>query len=159
MRHNPDCQAGGRRGTVPDMRTIVAVAVSLALGVASVHAQGPAYAQTPPAAVHNQPPVDQGLEAGTSLAASYINIVYLPAKLVVAFVGGIAGGVAGFLTGGDQRAAYALWVPLMGGDYFVRPENLSGERPLAFFGTDYADQPSAWNVGDSATYAYDALYN
>ena len=98
------------------------------------------------------------VEAGTSVAASYINIVYLPAKLVVAFVGGIAGGVAGFLSGGDQRAAYALWVPLMGGDYFVRPENLSGERPLAFFGSDYADQPSTWNSGGS-TYAYDALYN
>ena len=126
------------------MRTIVAVVLSLALGTASAYA--------------GQPPVDQGLEAGTSLSASYLNIVYLPAKIVVAFVGGIAGGLAGVLTGGDQRAAYAIWVPTMGGDYFVRPENLSGERPLAFFGSDYADQPSTWSKGEQSTYAYDALY-
>jgi hypothetical protein len=143
MRQNPDCQAGSGRGTVRVMRTIVAVVLSLALGAASAYAENP--------------PVDQGLEAGTSVSASFINIVYLPAKIVVAFVGGIAGGIAGVLTGGDQRAAYALWVPLMGGDYFVRPENLSGERPLAFLGSDYADQPSTWN--GSATYAYDSLYN
>ena len=158
MRQNPDCQAGGRRGTVAVMRTIVAVVLSLALGVASAYAQGPAYAENPPVYTQNQPPVDQGLEAGTSLSASYLNIVYLPAKIVVAFVGGIVGGVAGVLTGGDQRAAYAIWVPLMGGDYFVRPENLSGERPLAFFGNDYADQPSQTSGGMSS-YAYEAAYN
>jgi len=150
MRQDPDCQPGGGRGTVPAMRTIVAVVLSLALGAAS------AYAENPPTYAQN-PPVDQGLEAGTAVSASFINIVYLPAKIVVAFVGGIAGGIAGVLTGGDQRAAYALWVPLMGGDYFVRPENLSGERPLAFLGSDYADQPSTWN--GSSTYAYDSLYN
>ena len=151
MRHNPDCQPGGRRGTVSGMRTTVAVVLSVALGAASAFAQNLQTAQNPP--------VDQGLEAGTSLSASYLNLVYLPAKIVVAVVGGIAGGLAGVLTGGDQRAAYAIWVPLMGGDYFVRPENLSGERPLAFFGADYADQPSTWNVDTDSTYAYEALYN
>ena len=150
--------AGRGRGTVPGMRTIVAVVLSLALGAASAYAENaPAYAENPPTYAAQNPPVDPGLEAGTSVSASFINIVYLPAKIVVAFVGGIAGGIAGVLTGGDQRAAYALWVPLMGGDYFVRPENLSGERPLAFLGSDYADQPSTWN--GSSTYAYDSLYN
>jgi hypothetical protein len=128
------------------MRTIIAVVMSLALGTASAFAEETA-------------PADQALEAGTSLAATYLNLVYLPAKIVVAAVGGVAGGLAGVLTGGDQRAAYALWVPMIGGDWFVRPENLSGERPLAFFGSDYADQPSTWNAGQPSTYAYDALYN
>ena len=77
------------------MRTIIAVVLSVALGAASAFAE-------------NVTPADQGLEAGTSLSASYLNIVYLPAKIIVAVVGGIAGGVAGVLTGGDQRAAYGL---------------------------------------------------
>jgi hypothetical protein len=130
------------------MRTIAAVVVSVALVAV------PAFAETTPT-----PPVNQGLEAGNALSASYINIVYTPVKIVVAAVGAVAGGVAGVLSGGDQRAAYALWVPLMGGDYFVRPENLEGARPLAFFGTDYEDTPSQVNVTNDATYAYDALYN
>jgi hypothetical protein len=33
------------------------------------------------------------------------------------------------------------------------------EKPLAFFGNDYADRPSTWNTTNDATYAYDALYN
>ena len=134
------------------MRTIIAVVLSVTLGVTSAFAQNQN-------ANDDVTPVNQGLEAGTSLAATYINFVYLPAKVVVAVVGGVAGSLAGLFTGGDQRAAYALWVPTMGGDWFVRPENLSGQRPLAFFGNDYADRPSTWNATNDATYAYDALYN
>jgi hypothetical protein len=127
------------------MRTLNAAAVSLALGAA------PALAETP------QP--DQGLEGGSAISASYINVLYTPAKIVVAAVGAVGGSLAAVLTGGDQRAAYAIWVPLMGGDYFVRSENFNGGRPLAFFGSDYQDRPSTVNVTNDATYAYDALYN
>lgn len=127
------------------MRTIVAVVLSLTLAAVPALAEGP--------------PSNQGLEAGGSISASYLNLVYTPTKLVVALLGAVGGGLAAVLTGGDQRAAYALWVPLMGGDYFVRPENLSGERALAFFGSDYEDRPSQVNVTNDATYAYDALYN
>jgi len=126
------------------MRTLVALVLSLALG--SV----PALAE--------KPQDNQGLEAGASISAMYINLVYTPAKVAVAVVGGVGGALAGLLTGGNQRAAYALWVPLMGGDYFVRPENLEGEQPLAFFGSDYQDRPSQVNVTNDSTYAYDALY-
>jgi hypothetical protein len=132
------------------MRTIIAVVLSVSLGAASAFAQSRNDYVTP---------VDQGLEAGTSLSATYINFVYLPAKVVVAVVGGVAGSLAGLFTGGDERAAYALWVPTMGGDWFVRPENLSGQKPLAFFGNDYADRPSTWNTENDETYAYDAAYN
>ena len=127
------------------MRTLVAVVLSLALG-------------SVPALAEN-PQDNQGLEAGNSISASYLSLGYTPAKIVVALFGALGGGLAGLLTGGDQRAAYAFWVPLMGGDYFVRPENLSGGRPLAFFGSDYEDRPSQVNVTNDATYAYDALYN
>ena len=127
------------------MRTLIAAAVSLALFAA------PALAENP----HE----NQGLEAGNAISVSYINILYTPAKIVVAALGAVGGGLAAVLTGGDQRAAYALWVPTMGGDFFVRPENLNGGRPLAFFGSDYQDRPSTANVTNDATYAYDANYN
>ena len=126
------------------MRTFVAVILSVAL--ASV----PALAE--------KPQDNQGLEAGSSISAMYLNLVYTPAKVVLAVLGAVGGGLAGLLTGGDERAAYAFWVPLMGGDYFVRPENLEGGQPLAFFGSDYPDRPSQVNVTNDATYAYDALY-
>jgi hypothetical protein len=140
------------------MRTIIAVVLSVTLGVASAFAQN----QNPsPNGSGNVDvtPADQSYEAGTSVSATFINFAYLPAKTVVAVLGGVAGSLAGLFTGGDQRAAYALWVPTMGGDWFVRPENLSGQKPLAFFGNDYADRPSTWNTTNDATYAYDALYN
>ncbi|HWP64599.1 MAG TPA: hypothetical protein VNO26_01645 [Candidatus Limnocylindria bacterium] len=140
------------------MRTLAVAALSLALTVRAFAAE-PVYSTTPPLTTDELAPANQGLEAGSSISASYLNLVYTPVKVVVAVIGGVTGGVAGLLTGGDQRAAYALWVPLMGGDYFVRPENLNGERPLAFFGSDYTDRPSTWNSTNDATYAYDALYN
>jgi hypothetical protein len=127
------------------MRTLVAGIVSLALCAVP--------------ALADNPQDNQGLEAGSAISASYINIVYTPAKIVVAALGAVGGSLAAVLTGGDQRAAYAVWVPLMGGDYFVRPENFNGGRPLAFFGSDYEDRPSTVNVTNDATYAYDALYN
>lgn len=126
------------------MRTLVAVVLTIALAA-------PALA--------TEPRDNQGLEAGSAVSASYLNLVYLPAKLVVAAVGAVAGGVAGVLTGGDQRAAYAIWVPTLGGDYFVRPENMNGGRPLAFFGNDYVDRPSRAGSATDSTYSYDALYN
>ena len=126
------------------MRTLMAAVLTFALAV-------PALAQAPRD--------NQGLEVGSAISASYLNLVYLPAKLVVAALGAVGGGVAAVLTGGDERAAYALWVPTMGGDYFVRPENLNGGRPLAFFGSDYADRPSKAGSSTDATYSYDSIYN
>jgi hypothetical protein len=126
------------------MRTLVAVVLTIALAA-------PALATTPQ--------VNQGLEAGSAISATYLNLVYLPVKLVVAGVGAVTGGVVAVLTGGDQRAAYAIWVPTMGGDYFVRPENMNGGRPLAFWGSDYVDRPSRAGSATDQTYSYDALYN
>jgi hypothetical protein len=127
------------------MRTLVAAALVLALGAMP--------------AVADNPQDNQGLEVGSALSASYLNLVYTPAKVVLAVVGAVGGGVAAVLTGGDQRAAYAFWVPLMGGDFFLRPENFNGGRPLAFFGSDYQERPSTVSSENDASYAYDALYN
>jgi len=126
------------------MRTVIVAVLAAALGAL-------------PAQAH-EPEMNQGLEIGDAVTATFSNIGYVPAKLVVATVGMIGGAVAGFMTGGDTRSAYAIWVPLVGGDYFVRPEHLEGERGLAFFGSDYDDRPSMAGGENDTTYGYQGLY-
>jgi hypothetical protein len=91
-----------------------------------------------------------------AVLAALSSVVYFPAKLGVAAVGLVGGGLAGVLTGGDARAAYAVWVPLAGGDYLIRPAHVDGVRPLAVFGTQYDDTPSRYDADGSMI--YDALY-
>ena len=98
-------------------------------------------------------------EAGLALGATALDLVYVPVKSVVAVGGMVLGSVTGLLTGGDTRAAYALWVPTGGGTFILTPSHLDGTRPVEFFGTDYADEPSR-SVPDpeGSTMLYDWLY-
>ena len=99
-----------------------------------------------------------GEEAGLALGAAALNVFYTPCKAVVAVGGLFVGGVVGFLTGGDTRAAYALWVPAASGTYLVRPSHLDGSQPLEFFGSDYADRPSPVARTLESSAIYEALY-
>src|SRR5438445_556179 len=54
-------------------------------------------------------------ELGLAVGAAAGNLVYLPVKVMVAFGGLALGSLTGALTGGDVRAAYALWVPAASG--------------------------------------------
>ncbi len=85
---------------------------------------------------------DPGSELAFSFLAATANLFYTPAKVVVALGGLTAGAVAGFLNGGDTRAAYAFWVPTAGGRYFLTSDQMDGKQPVEFFGSDYADRPS-----------------
>lgn len=100
-----------------------------------------------------------GEEAGFALGAAAANIVYVPTKATVAVLGLAVGALCGLVTGGDTRAAYAIWVPAAGGTYILTPAHLEGVRPLEFFGSDYADRPStAGPAGDVGATVYGALY-
>lgn len=61
-------------------------------------------------------------------------IPYGALKMAYALGGGVVGGLAWGLTGGNTTVAQSVWVPSMTGDYIVRPENLTGEKPLHFVG-------------------------
>lgn len=63
-----------------------------------------------------------------------LTIPYGAVKAAYAIGGGIVGGLAWVVTGGNREVAESVWVPSMTGDYIVRPENLSGERPIHFVG-------------------------
>jgi hypothetical protein len=59
---------------------------------------------------------------------------YGAVKLAYALGGTIVGGLAWVGTGGDTKVARSIWVPAITGDYIIRPENLSGQRPIHFVG-------------------------
>lgn len=97
-------------------------------------------------------------DAGLALGSAALNVVYTPCKVLVVAGGLIAGGLVGLLTGGDTRAAYALWVPAAGGTYMVTPSHLDGSQPLEFFGADYADRPSPMTRTLESSSIYEAFY-
>ena len=102
-------------------RLIGAVVLSMiAMTVAPVTA-----AEKPTAASDNV-----ALEATSWL----LTIPYGAVKLAYALGGAAVGGLAWVVTGGNTEVAQSIWTPSITGDYIVRPENLSGERPLHFVG-------------------------
>ena len=104
------------------------------------------------------PAVTQGEEAGRAIAAATLSVFYIPAKAVMAFFGLVAGGFVGIVTGGDERAAYAIWVPTASGTWFFTPAQVEGSKPIEFFGSDYADTPSGLGLSDPGRASYDAMY-
>ena len=100
-----------------------------------------------------------GGEAGLAIGAATLNLVYLPAKTLVAIAGFILGAATGFATGGDTRAAYGLWVPTLSGTYFLRPAHLEGTERIEFFGSDFADRPSSVPAKADGGVVYDGLYS
>lgn len=74
-------------------------------------------------------------DAGWGSLTVLSNVVYMPAKLCYATLGGLTGGLAFALTGGDLQTAETVWVTTMGGTYVITPAMLQGQEPIAFSGT------------------------
>ncbi len=85
----------------------------------------------------------QAEEAAMAVGATWVNIFYVPAKVAVAIGSIPVGGIAGLFAGGDMRTAYGIWVPAMGGTYFITNGHLDGTKAVEFFGADYADAPAS----------------
>ena len=74
-------------------------------------------------------------EAARLQAACWaLTIPYGAAKMVYAIGGGIVGGFAWAVTGGNMAVAKSVWVPSMTGDYIVQPQHLTREKHLYFVG-------------------------
>lgn len=71
-----------------------------------------------------------GSEFAKSWVTGVLSVVYFPIKFSVALAGAPIGGVAGFLTGGNERAAEGIWRPTVGGTYFITPEVFEGSEPF-----------------------------
>jgi hypothetical protein len=92
----------------------------------------------PPAAGTQVPqPTDNSVNwpgAGYGAGALVCNLLYIPAKLVYALLGGIVGGGTYLITAGNQQAANTVWRSSLGGDYVVTPQMLAGQQPINFSG-------------------------
>ena len=82
---------------------------------------------------------DVGLGAGAAIT----NLVYIPAKLVYATVGGVVGGLAYAVTLGSTETANAIWEPTLGGTYVLTPKILTGEEKMHFNGKPPMPPPPA----------------
>jgi hypothetical protein len=89
-------------------------------------------------------------DAGWGTLTVFSNVLYMPAKLVYATLGGITGGLAFALTGGDTQTAETVWVTSMGGNYVVTPGMLRGEESIAFSGTPNTNTMNAFDTGAEA---------
>jgi hypothetical protein len=80
-------------------------------------------------------------DAGWGTLTVLSNVLYMPVKVIYATTGGITGGFAYGLTGGDMTTASDVWVPAMGGTYVLTPSMVKGDDPIAFAGMP--DDPGA----------------
>jgi hypothetical protein len=71
-------------------------------------------------------------DAGWGTLSAVSNLVYIPAKLCYAVIGGVTGGLAYGLTAGDLDTAQNVWTTSMGGTYVLTPRMLRGEDTVAF---------------------------
>jgi hypothetical protein len=91
----------------------------------------------PPATTQVPQPADNNVNwpgAGYGAGALVCNLLYIPAKLVYALLGGIVGGGTYLITAGNQQAANTVWRSALGGDYVVTPQMLAGQQPINFSG-------------------------
>lgn len=86
------------------------------------------------AASETAPSEDVWSQVGWGALTGLSNLLYFPAKLVYAGLGGLTGGLALGLTGGDMSTAESIWEPSLKGDYFLTPSMVQGEDPISFAG-------------------------
>ena len=102
----------------------------------SVQAHGDDISETSPS--HSSPSSPSNLSspeaAGRQAACWALTIPYGAAKMVYSIGGGLVGGFAWAVTGGNMAVAKSVWVPSMTGDYIVQPQHLTGEKHLYFVG-------------------------
>ena len=108
----------------------------------------------PPAATQVPQPADNNVNwpgAGYGAGALLCNVLYIPAKLVYALLGGIVGGGTYLITAGNQQAANTVWRSSLGGDYVVTPQMLAGQQPINFSGPTDTPPTAAEPVSSTST--------
>jgi hypothetical protein len=135
-------------GQIAAAALVVMLAMPMAaLAQQSTGASAPASSQ--PAAESSPvqvPQPQQGVNwpgAGYGAAALLGNVVYIPAKLVYAVLGGFIGGATWLVTAGNTQTANTVWRSALGGDYVLTPQMVAGEQPINFSGPTQTEPPPA----------------
>lgn len=71
---------------------------------------------------------------GLGVASVFTSLPYSIGKFVFATMGGIFGGFTWVFSGGNDRAANAVWDTSMRGTYVITPRHLKGEESIRFLG-------------------------
>lgn len=117
------------RKTCSIITAIIISCVYTIMIVPAVHAQ-----DVPPPASDDSTTEIAVSDPGMEAAAAISTIVYFPVKAVFSLLGGVVGGLTYAFTGGDEEATKKVWQTSMEGNYYIKPENLTGEEPVHFLG-------------------------
>ncbi len=118
------------------------------------------WSTTPPGETAAAGESDTWSTVGWGVLTGLANVVYVPAKLAYAGIGGLTGGLALGLTGGDTKTAEAIWDPSLFGTYFLTPSMIQGEESFSFAGAPLAaphegDDPAAPDPSGSRPPSHD----
>ncbi len=92
-------------------------------------------AGTAAAEPRDAPRGERRYSAGTYVTTALSNIVYLPAKVLLAGTGAVSSGIAYVVSLGNENVARSIWDPSVRGDYVVTPEMIEGGRRVRFVGS------------------------
>ena len=118
-------------------RSVRFTLLTLALAVAIPAAAMAQTANTPAATPQVAQPPKSGVDwTGVGIGAATVaaDVVYVPTKLVYGILGGITGGAAWAVTGGNSQVSDTIWRSSLGGDYVLTPSMVRGDEPIHFSG-------------------------
>jgi type IV secretory pathway VirB2 component (pilin) len=82
---------------------------------------------------------------GLGAACALTNVLYGPAKLMLALLGTLTAGLGYAVTAGDVDVARKILDSSVMGDYVIEPSHLTGEKKLAFIGDTTPQATDDWS--------------
>ena len=83
---------------------------------------------------------------GVGIACAFGNLLYGPAKLVLATLGSLTAGLGYAVTGGDIDVARKILDSSVMGNYVVEPDHITGAKQLAFIGEPNPPPAEEWSA-------------
>jgi hypothetical protein len=88
-------------------------------------------------------------EVGVGAACALGNLVYGPAKLMLALLGSVTAGLGYAVTAGDVDVAKKILDSSVMGNYVLEPGHITGEKKLAFVGDTTPQAADDWSSASS----------